>query len=246
MAHKRMFTLQIVDSDVFLDMPSSSQALYFHLAMRADDDGFVNNPKKISKIVNSSDDDMRLLLAKKFIIGFESGVIVIKHWRMHNYIQKDRYKATNYSQEMALLSVDENNGYSLDTKCVQDVTSDKDRLELDKIRLDKDRDIMSPKGLITFCVDVVLYLNKKSNTNFRTGIKKTNSLIEARKKEGFTLDDFKTVIDKKSSQWLNDKKMSAYLRPETLFGTKFESYLNENVKADVNCWADSEVIDAEC
>lgn len=102
----------------------------------------------------------------------------------------------------------------------------------------------APKGLLHFSVDVILYLNQKANTNFRTGIKKTNSFIEARKKEGFTLEDFKTVIDKKTAQWKNDKKMCAYLRPETLFGTKFESYLNENVKSSVNCWADDEVIDA--
>ena len=246
MAKKRMFTLQIVDSDSFLDMSSSAQALYFHLAMRADDDGFVNSPKKIAKIANASDDDMKILLFKKFIIGFESGVIVIKHWRMHNYIQKDRYSSTTYHEEMALLSIDENNGYTLDTKSVQVVYTDKDRLELDKDRLDKNRDTMSSKGLITFCVDVVLYLNKKANTNFRTGIKKTNALIEARKKEGFTLEDFKAVIDKKSSQWLKDKKMCAFLRPETLFGSKFEGYLNENIKADINCWANEEVIDAQC
>lgn len=116
----------------------------------------------------------------------------------------------------------------------------------EEIRLEENRieeDNMSSKGLISLCVDVVLYLNQKANTNFRTGIKKTNSFIEARKKEGFTLEDFKTVIDKKTAQWKNDKKMCAYLRPETLFGNKFESYLNENVKASVNCWVDDEVID---
>lgn len=106
-------------------------------------------------------------------------------------------------------------------------------------------DTMSPKGSsLHFSVDVISYLNEKAKTNFRNGIKKTVSLIDARRKEGFTLEDFKTVIDKKTSQWLKDKKMSAFLRPETLFGTKFESYLNEQVAIDVNVWEDEEAINA--
>jgi len=87
MAKKRMFSIEIVDSDAFLEMPTSSQLLYFHLNMRADDDGFINNPKKIMKFIGSADDDIKLLIAKKFIIPFESGVVVIKHWRIHNYIR---------------------------------------------------------------------------------------------------------------------------------------------------------------
>ena len=79
MAEKRMFTQKIIDSDAFLEMPTSAQALYFHLNMRADDDGFVNNPKKITRYVGAAEDDLKLLLLKRFIIGFESGVIVIKH-----------------------------------------------------------------------------------------------------------------------------------------------------------------------
>ena len=150
-----------------------------------------------------------------------------------------------------MLSVKENGVYTLCQTSVRQV-SDKCQASIEEIRLDKnsieeisiEEDNMSSKGLISLCVDVVLYLSKKANTNFRTGIKKTNSFIEARKKEGFTLEDFKTVIDKKTAQWKNDKKMCAYLRPETLFGNKFESCLNENVKAGVNCWDDDEVIDA--
>jgi len=85
-AQRRMFSMRIIDTDMFLDMPISSQLLYFHLSMRADDDGFVNSPKKISKMVGASDDEIKVLFAKKFIIGFDSGVVVIKHWRIHNYI----------------------------------------------------------------------------------------------------------------------------------------------------------------
>ena len=112
MAEKRMFTQKIIDSDAFLDMPLSTQALYFHLNMRADDDGFINNPKRIQRTIGASDDDLRLLLAKRFVIGFENGVIVIKHWRMHNTLRKDRYNPTQYQEQLALLDVKENNAYT--------------------------------------------------------------------------------------------------------------------------------------
>ena len=112
MAEKRMFTQKIIDSDPFLDMPLSTQALYFHLNMRADDDGFINNPKRIQRTIGASEDDLKLLLAKRFVIGFENGVIVIKHWRMHNTLRKDRYNPTQYQEEMALLDVKDNNAYT--------------------------------------------------------------------------------------------------------------------------------------
>lgn len=112
MAEKRMFTQKIIDSDAFLDMPLSAQALYFHLNMRADDDGFVNNPKRITKLVNASEDDLKILLLKRFIIGFASGVIVIKHWRMHNTLKSDRYKPTQYQEELAMLGIKTNKSYT--------------------------------------------------------------------------------------------------------------------------------------
>ena len=112
MAERRMFTLKIVDSDAFLDMPMSAQALYFHLNMRADDDGFVNNPKKISRMIGASDDDLKILLAKRFVLGFESGVIVIKHWRMHNLLRKDRYNPTQYQEEYKRLQLKDNGAYT--------------------------------------------------------------------------------------------------------------------------------------
>ena len=112
MADKRMFTQKIIDSDAFLDMPLSSQALYFHLNMRADDDGFVNNPKRIQRTVGASEDDLKLLIAKRFVIGFDSGVIVIKHWKMHNTLRKDRYNPTQYQEELQMLALKENNSYT--------------------------------------------------------------------------------------------------------------------------------------
>ncbi len=108
-----MFSKTIIDSDIFLDMPLSTQALYFHLSMRADDDGFVNNPRKIQRMVGCGDDDIKLLIAKQFIIPFESGICVIKHWRIHNYIRNDRYKPTMYQEEKGQLLLEENNMYEL-------------------------------------------------------------------------------------------------------------------------------------
>ncbi len=107
-----MFAKTIIDSDAFLDMPLSTQTLYFHLSMRADDDGFINNPKKIQRMVGCGDDDLKLLMAKRFILVFESGVIVIKHWKIHNYIRNDRYKPTLYQDEKALLADKDNKAYT--------------------------------------------------------------------------------------------------------------------------------------
>ena len=112
MAERRMFTKKIVDSDAFLDMPLSTQALYFHLNMRADDDGFVNNPKKIQRMIGASEDDLKLLLAKRFVLGFDSGIVVIKHWRMHNLLRKDRYNPTQYGEERAALTLNDNGSYT--------------------------------------------------------------------------------------------------------------------------------------
>ncbi len=113
MAERRMFAKTIIDSDAFLDMPLTTQALYFHLNMRADDDGFVNNPKKIQRMIGASQDDLTLLVTKKFIIPFESGIVVIKHWKIHNYIRGDRKKETVYPDEMALLETKGNGAYTL-------------------------------------------------------------------------------------------------------------------------------------
>lgn len=113
MAERRMFAKTIIDSDAFLEMPTTSQLLYFHLAMRADDDGFVNKPKSLMRMVGCKDDDLKLLFVKKFLIPFDSGVVVIKHWKIHNYIRKDTYTETKYKEERASLELDENSAYRL-------------------------------------------------------------------------------------------------------------------------------------
>ena len=132
MAERRMFAKAIIDSDAFLDMPLSTQALYFHLSMRADDEGFVGNPKKIQRMIGASDDDCRLLVIKRFILTFDSGIIVIKHWKIHNYIQADRFKKTTYLEEKSMLTLDGKNAY---TECIHNVS------ELDtQVSIGKDRD----------------------------------------------------------------------------------------------------------
>jgi hypothetical protein len=139
-----MFAKTIIDSDAFLEMPTTSQLLYFHLAMRADDDGFVNKPKSLMRMVGCKDDDLKLLFVKKFLIPFESGVVVIKHWKIHNYIRKDTYTETKYKEEKATLELDENCAYRLADAsplriCDESVTSQSTQDRLGQERLGEDR-----------------------------------------------------------------------------------------------------------
>lgn len=131
MAERRMFAKTIVLSDAFLDMPLSARCLYFTLGMLADDDGFINSPRSIMRQCGASDDDMRILLARKFVLAFESGIIVIKHWRINNYLQKDRYNETKYLDEKKQLEIDKNGSYHK-TMYTQDVYT-QDRLGKDSI-----------------------------------------------------------------------------------------------------------------
>ena len=241
MAERRMFAKTIIDSDAFLDMPLSTQALYFHLSMRADDDGFINNPRKIQRMIGGADDDLKVLITKKFIIPFDSGIVVIKHWKIHNYIQKDRYKETVYLEEKAMLETKGNKGYTLKNNgCIHNgyIVDTQDRIELgkskDSIEIELvESNIYSPAKAEQCTIpykEIIDYLNERTGSNYRFTTKKTKDLIKARFNEGFNLDDFKIVIDKKTMEWINDKEMNKYLRPETLFGTKFESYLNQSVQ----------------
>ncbi|MEG1758429.1 MAG: hypothetical protein RR235_08245 [Oscillospiraceae bacterium] len=157
MAKKRMFSIEVVASDAFLDMPLSTRALYFHLGMYGDDDGFVNNPKTVQRLIGASDDDFKLLIAKRFIIPFDSGVTVIKHWRLNNYIQSDRYYPTVYQDEYSQLIIKKNEAYTLKTDelsrlspnevitperseneiCIQTVSKMYPQIRLDEIRLEE-------------------------------------------------------------------------------------------------------------
>lgn len=155
MANKRMFTMKIVDTDAFLDMPLSTQCLYFHLNMRADDDGFIGNPKRIEKIIGANDDDLKLLIAKRFVILFDDGVIVIKHWRMHNTLSRDRYIETSYTDEKKKLLLKDNGSYSLtngnsidDTKLIERSNRQtQKRRKIDEQKTYSDKDIGLDKDL---------------------------------------------------------------------------------------------------
>jgi len=137
MARRRMFSLAIIDTDLFMDMSLSAQALYFHLSLRADDDGFIQNVKKIVRMVGSNDDDLKVLFAKELVIPFETGVCVVRHWNTHNYIQKDRYTPTVCVEEMALLSQENNMYTQMYPRCIQDVSKMEAQVRLGKVRLGK-------------------------------------------------------------------------------------------------------------
>lgn len=236
MAERRMFAKSIVLSDAFLDMPLSARCLYFTLGMLADDDGFIGNPKSIMRQCGSSQDDMLALLQKRYILAFDSGVIVIKHWRMNNYLQSDRHKSTTYLEELNTLMVDEKGAYTekekpMYTECIQTVYTDKD--SIDKYSLEKksrgksskENNIVSETD--TAIQEVIDYLNSKTGKHYTYNNKSYNRLISARLKEKYTVEDFKTVIDKKCNDWLGNE-MEQYLKPTTLFApSHFEDYLNQ-------------------
>jgi len=139
MAERRMFSKTIIDSDIFLDMPTSTRLLYYDLAMRADDDGFINSPRKIARMTGASDDDLKILASKNYIIPFASGIVVIRHWRVHNYIRKDTYNETQYKLEKSMLELDNNKCYSvISDERPRAVDEPSTQVRLGKDRLDKD------------------------------------------------------------------------------------------------------------
>lgn len=246
MAERRMMSKSIIKSDTFLDMPATTQNLYFHMLLDADDDGFINAPKSIMRMIGAKDDDMKVLTAKQFVIPFESGVVVIKDWKIHNYIQNDRYKPSTLP-ERDLLNIQKDKTYtlkndvsSMDTKCIQSVSIGKDRLG--KVRLGEDRigkDRVGKDSIDTLChvthddvdkshIEIIEYLNIKTGSKFKPTTKPYIQAIRSRLKEGYTVDDFKTVIDKKCREW-QGTKLEKYLTPKTLFApSHFDTYLNSN------------------
>lgn len=249
MAERRMMSKSIIKSDTFLDMPATTQNLYFHMLLDADDDGFINAQKSIMRMIGAKDDDMKVLAAKQFVIPFESGVVVIKDWKIHNYIQNDRYKPSTLP-ERDLLNIQKDKTYTLkndvsrmDTECIQTVSIGKDRLG--KVRLGKDRigkDRVGKDSIDTLChvshddvdkshIEIIEYLNLKTGSKFKPTTKPYVQAIRSRLKEGYTVDDFKTVIDKKCREW-KGTKLEKYLTPKTLFApSHFDTYLNSNEMA---------------
>ena len=244
MAERRMMSKSIIKSDTFLDMPATTQNLYFHMLLDADDDGFINAPKSIMRMIGAKDDDMKVLAAKQFVIPFESGVVVIKDWKIHNYIQNDRYKPSTLP-ERDLLNIQKDKTYTLksdvsrmDTECIQTVSIGKDRIGKD--RIGKDR--IGKVSIDTLChvshddvdkshFEIIEYLNLKTGSKFKPTTKPYVQAIRSRLKEGYTIDDFKTVIDKKCREW-KGTKLEKYLTPKTLFApSHFDTYLNSNEMA---------------
>ena len=249
MAQRRMFSKQITDTDAFLDMPATAQNLYFHLNMHADDDGFLGNAKTIRRMIGASEDDLKVLVAKQFILIFPDGVAVIRDWHIHNYIQKDRYHPTVYEKDKQKLKVNNTKQYELqlpkkpiesaiqedvsevDTSCIQDDNKMDTEVRLGKVRLGKSKN--NKKGTSQSAEPIpykkiIDYLNKKTGQNLHSTTKSYQRLIKARWNEGYTLQDFKTVIDNKAFEW-QGTEFWKYMVPRTLFASShFDDYLNAN------------------
>ena len=249
MAQRRMFSKQITDTDAFLDMPATAQNLYFHLNMHADDDGFLGNAKTIRRMIGASEDDLKVLVAKQFILIFPDGVAVIRDWHIHNYIQKDRYHPTVYEKDKQKLKVNNTKQYELqlpkkpiesaiqedvsevDTSCIQDDNEMDTEVRLGKVRLGKSKN--NKKGTSQSAEpipykEIIDYLNKKTGQNLHSTTKSYQRLIKARWNEGYKLQDFKTVIDNKSFEW-QGTEFWKYMVPKTLFAAShFDDYLNAN------------------
>lgn len=234
MGERRMFSTRIVETDSFTDMPFSAQALYFHLGMHTDDDGFVGSPKKIMRMVGCKQDDIMLLISKGFVIAFESGVIVITHWGINNTIRKDRYKPTVYQSEIQLLTTGENGDvYQLVGGCQptdNQLTTICQPSDGHMVTQQSNKQIkQSCREIPTIhhseIAEIVAYLNDKLGTRYKPTTANTKKHISARLNEGYTVADFHAVIDSKVQEW-RGTEYEKYLRPDTLFGAKFESYLN--------------------
>ena len=222
MANRRMFSLDVVDTDKFLDMPATSQNLYFHLGMRADDDGFVSNPKKITKLVNCGNDDLNVLISRGFVIALEDGIVVIRHWKQNNYIQNDRHKPTIYQRQMAALSV--NGGvYELDTECIQDVS----KLETQD-SIDKSKNSIANKYSVHFENFWSAYPRKKEKA-------KAYKAYCARLKDGFSEDELFQAAQGYATECRKDRRAEKYIKLGATFlsaSTPFTDYL-ENEKGGV-------------
>ena len=249
MERRRMFNLDIIDTDLFIEMPQSSRLLYYELCMRADDDGFVGSPKKIQRMVGCSEDDFKVLISKQFIIPFETGIVVIKHWKIHNYIQKDRYKETIYIDEKSQLHQEENGMY---TKCIQNVNNldtqySIDKNSIDKIRIDKNR--------IDYNNIVEIYNQNCYN------LSKVSKLTDKRKNairkflKEFTTDDFINICNlANNNDFLtgnNDRNWKAdfdfLLKPDKATAILENKYSKKKDKLDgfKNLWEEAKIQDEQ-
>lgn len=214
---KRMISNNIYDQDEFLDMPHSAIVLYTYLNLAADDEGFVGNTKSVMRKIRASDDDLKILLAKRFVLGFEHGksVVVIKHWLIHNSIRQDRIKETTYIKEKETLAINEFGAY---TELKEGLFSED---EVPVIAMHVDHTLESVKLVID-------YLNNKLGTKYKYSNTRTKAYVKQRISEGFRIEDFYVVINTKYDEWISNPEFAKYLNPETLFRpSNFEKYLNQ-------------------
>ena len=212
-----MFSLDIIDTDLFMDMPATTQNLYFHLALRADDEGFVGSPKRIMKLCSCSEDDFKILLVKAFIFKFETGICVITHWKVHNYIQKDRYKETLYTIEKDQIEINKNGVY---TKCIQDVSEMDTQISLGKVSLVKKSKKKKPSNLFN-------YENKVKHLDY--------VWLEPEKHNDLTINYGYLITEKyimKLDAWLSNKPKE---QPESPTGKRnhYKTIKNWLVDADI-------------
>ena len=235
MARKRMFDSEIINQDSFFDLPMEAKALYFLLGMEADDEGFVS-PKKVLRLYGGTDDSIRILALKNFIIPFESGVIVITDWKNNNWLDNRRTKTTIYQEEKKQIFLNEETGkYELlessNTNCLANAKQMLRENRIEENRIEENSIVIAEANDdIDIIKSIVEYLNNRANTNFRYNSNSTQKNIKARLKDGYTYDDFVSVIDKQANKWIGTE-WEQYLRPSTLFSPKnFENYLNAPAK----------------
>lgn len=224
-----MFAKTIIDSDAFIEMPISARLLYYDLAMRADDDGFINAPKKIMRFVGATNDDMNILIMRKFIIPFDNGVVVIKHWRIHNYIRKDTYNETSYKEQKSMLELDENKAYRLSSQLSVDEPSTQVRLGKDSI----DNNIISCANDKTNNEELEKFFESIWKLY---PIKKGKGQISKTKKQNLQkigYEHIKRCIDRFVEDMNNMKRDKQYwMHGSTFFNSGYVDYLDDNCEQE--------------
>lgn len=245
MAERRMISLKIVDTDKFLEMPATTRLLYYDFCLRADDDGFIASPQKIIKMIGANTDDLRVLISKKYVLAFPSGICVIKDWRIHNYIAKDRYKPTIHQQEKATLRIDKTNAYidcsqdngHLYTNCIQNVYAgenrrDKDRISKNKREKGKQKLSLSQQKFLDVFPDKVIDCefddNKYDIDQLIAKIKDSEFLTNAK---NITLKSCLKLYDKIMADYYKNYKPNKQAEPVQEIiekdGKKFDRWGNE-------------------
>lgn len=223
MAQKRMFDKTITNSDDFLELPDSSQVLYFHLSMNADDDGFINNWKSIMKMTGTKEDDLKILIAKQYIIPFDSGVIVMRHWRINNYLRSDRYKETKFIDEKSQLLLGKNEEYTLDKNVgIPTVYPDKNSIDKNSIEekeIYKEKEIKNKYGEFNNVLLTKEEYHKLEQANLLPYIEKLSSYIASKGKK--YKSHYATILT-----WSRgDKQTKTSIEPE---------WLDKEIKPKVN------------